>query len=72
MDSDDKKRVRQVRVDMDLWKTFGEAAEAAGTDRSKLLVAFMRRYVAAMSVRPDPIPRTADTDQAIDPGHSPM
>ncbi len=65
-----EKRVRQVRVDLDLWNAFGDAAEAVGTDRSKLLVAFMRRYVAAMAV--DPIPQTADTDQAIDPGHSPM
>lgn len=54
---EDKKRVRQVWVDLDLWNAFGDAAEAAGTDRSKLLVAFMRRYVAAMAVN-----RTEDQD----------
>jgi hypothetical protein len=62
---DDKKRVRQVRVDLDLWNAFGDAAEAAGTDRSKLLVAFMRRYVAAMSVN-----RSADSDPRSDAAHS--
>jgi len=62
---EDKKRVRQVRVDLDLWNAFGDAAEAAGTDRSKLLVAFMRRYVAAMSVS-----RSADSDLSPDAAHS--
>ncbi len=56
---------RQIRVPDDLWEAFDEATFAMGTDRSKALVAFMRRYVAAVS-----IPRTDDTDQAGEPGHS--
>ncbi len=56
---------RQIRVPDDLWQAFDEATFAMGTDRSKALVAFMRRYVAAVS-----IPRTADGDQAGEPGHS--
>lgn len=50
--------LKRIRVDDDLWKDFGEAAAAMGADRTKLLVAFMRRYVAAVSVD-----QSAGTDQ---------
>lgn len=54
--------LKRIRVDDDLWDAFGDATLAMGTDRSKALVAFMRRYVAALAVN-----RTTDTDQGIDP-----
>jgi len=50
---------RQIRVSDDLWEAFDEATFAMGTDRSKALVAYMRRYVAAVAVD-----RTADPDPA--------
>ena len=40
---------RQIRVTDDLWRAFDDATFAMGTDRSKALNAFMRRYVAAVS-----------------------
>ncbi len=43
---------RQIRVPDDLWAAFDEATFAMGTDRSKALVAFMRRYVAAVTQPP--------------------
>lgn len=49
---------RQIRVTDDLWHAFDEATFAMGTDRSKALNAFMRRYVAAMAVD-----RSASPDQ---------
>ena len=51
---------RQVRVDDDLWREFGEVADSLGTDRAKLLVAFMRRFVDAMA----PVHRSGDADPA--------
>jgi len=58
---------RQIRVPDELWEAFDEATFAMGTDRSKALVAFMRRYVSAVS-----IPQTEDGDQATHPGPSPV
>ncbi len=64
---------RQIRVPDDLWEAFDEATFAMGTDRSKALVAFMRRYVAAMSIgRPDSLTQSASVVQATDPGPCPM
>ena len=53
--------LKRIRVDDGLWDQFGEASEALGSDRTKVLVAFMRRFVAALS----PI-RSASADQAAD------
>ncbi len=53
--------LRNIRVDEDLWRDFGEAAAAVGSTRTEVLVALMRRYVSAMA-----IPRSADTDLATD------
>lgn len=58
---------RQIRVPDDLWEAFDEATFAMGTDRSKALVAFMRRYVAAMAVN-----RSAEAITDPEPGHSPV
>ncbi len=41
--------LRRIRVGEPLWRDFGEATDAMGTDRTKALVAFMKRYVAATS-----------------------
>jgi hypothetical protein len=61
-----------IRVDPTLWVRFGVAVG----DRAAALRAFMRWYLrepgAKLPKRPDSIPQTADTDQAIDPGPSPM
>lgn len=59
------KRVRQVRVDEALWDRFGTVAEATGTDRSKVLVAFIERYVAAF-----PAGQSAGVDQGEGPQDS--
>ena len=40
--------VRKIRVADDLWVDFGEAARDIGSNRTRVLVAFMRRYVRAM------------------------
>lgn len=59
-----------MRMGRDLWEQLGTVSG----DRSALIRAFARWYVrepgAKLPKRPDSIPRTADTDQAIDPGHS--
>lgn len=57
--------LKRIRVDDDLWAAFGDATEAMGTDRTKVLVAFMRRYVEAM----DP-GRSADGNHGQRPSHS--
>lgn len=54
-----------IRVDEDLWKAFGEAAKAMGSDRTKTLIAFMRRYVAATAPT-----QTDDGDHARSQSHS--
>lgn len=43
--------LHKFRAPMRLWREFGDACEAQGTDRSKALVAYMRRYVAAWKGR---------------------
>lgn len=45
--------LRRLRVDEHLWKDFGDAAAALDLDRTKVLIAFMRRFVDAMAVRSD-------------------
>jgi hypothetical protein len=48
---------RAVRVDDELWQEAGQAAAAAGTDRTKLLNQFLRWYLrrpgAALPERPE-------------------
>jgi hypothetical protein len=52
-----KTPTRPIRVDPELWERFGAATEAAGTDRSSVLRAFMAWYCrdpgAKMPRRPD-------------------
>jgi hypothetical protein len=60
--------LKRIRVDDGLWNAFGDAAEAMGSDRTKLLVAFMRRYVAATS--PEPVTRSDTVDHATRPPNS--
>ena len=43
--------LHKFRAPLRLWREFGEACEARNTDRSKVLVAYMRRYVAAWKGR---------------------
>lgn len=45
--------LKRIRVEDDLWEAFGEAATAFSTDRTKLLVGFMRRLVASLEVGQD-------------------
>lgn len=56
--------LKRIRVDEGLWSDFGDAAEALGLDRTKVLVAFMRRIVDAMAVR------SAEGDHASGQSHS--
>lgn len=70
--------LKRIRVDDDLWEDFGLATEALGLDRTKALVAFMRRFVTAMSVDRQPlargpwppVSRSSTADQADGPPHS--
>lgn len=55
---------RPIRVDPALWEAFGEVTEAMGTDRTKVLVAFMRRFVDAWATQ------TAEGDHAAGRPHS--
>ncbi|MES2211476.1 MAG: hypothetical protein V4515_15030 [Chloroflexota bacterium] len=57
--------LKRIRVDEDLWDDFGQATNAVGSDRTKTLVGFMRRYVAAMA-----IDRTDPGDRGDDPSRS--
>jgi len=61
-----------IRVDPALWARFGEAVG----DRAASIRAYMawtlREPGAKLPKRPDSIPRTADSDQAGDPGNSPV
>lgn len=63
-----------IRVDQQLWDEFGEAARAIGSDRTKVLVGFMRRFVDAMGVQlateAEGVDRLADTDQGPGSPHS--
>lgn len=43
--------IQRLRAPAKLWKEFGEACEANGTDRSTVLRTYMRRYVAAWKGR---------------------
>lgn len=43
--------LKRLRVEDPLWAAFGDACEAVGTDRTKAVVGFMRRFVDAMSPR---------------------
>jgi len=43
--------LKRIRVDDQLWTRFGLAAEAIGTDRTKVIVGFMRAFVDAMDPR---------------------
>ena len=56
--------LKRLRVDETLWENFGDAAEALGLDRTKVLVAFMHRFVDAMAVR------SASPDHAAERPHS--
>ena len=56
--------LKRLRVDEELWRNFGEASEVLGLDRTKVLVAFMHRFVDAMAVR------SAEGDHAATPPHS--
>jgi len=56
---------RPIRVDPTLWNAFGEATAAIGSDRTKVLIGFMRRFVAAMDIS-----RTADPITDGDAPHS--
>ncbi len=60
--------LKRIRVDGDLWDAFGAAAAAMGSDRTKLLVAFMRRYVAATS--PESVTRSDGSDHETQPPRS--
>jgi hypothetical protein len=44
-----KTPTRPIRVDLNLWDEFGRITTAMGTDRTKVLVAFMRRFVETMT-----------------------
>lgn len=50
--------VRPIRVPLDLWNRFGEAAKRAGSDRSTVLRDFMKWYAhepgTKMPRRPSP------------------
>ena len=48
-----------IRVDPDLWKDYGEACKALGTDRSKDLRALMVRRVKAWRKGQKPAPPDA-------------
>lgn len=61
--------LKRIRVDDDLWHQFGEVAENIGTDRTKILVAFMRRYVNAYGLEPRRS-RSASPDHATTDAHS--
>ena len=52
--------LKNIRVDDDLWEQFRATAEAIGSNRTRVLVAFMRSFVAAMS--PAAISQSADSD----------
>jgi hypothetical protein len=54
---------RPIRVDLDLWDDFGDAARAIGSDRTKVLVGFMRRFVDAMDARLTAEAQSVDSDQ---------
>ena len=58
-----KTPVRNLRVEDDLWGSFGAACTAAGIDRSTALRDFMRWYMrepgAKLPKRPDPPPGPA-------------
>lgn len=43
--------LHKLRAPARLWREFGEACEANGTDRSTVLRTYMRRYVAAWKGR---------------------
>lgn len=43
--------LHKLRAPVRLWREFGEACEANGTDRSTVLRTYMRRYVAAWKGR---------------------
>lgn len=52
--------IARARVAFDLWEEFGTAAEAQGTDRSKVINEFIRWFLrkpgAKMPARPTPPP----------------
>lgn len=43
--------LHKLRAPLRLWQEFGQACEEQGTDRSTVLRAYMRRYVAAWKGR---------------------
>jgi len=57
--------LKRLRVDEHLWRDFGGAVAALGLDRTKVLVAFMHRFVDAMAVvrsdSPDHAPGRSDS-----------
>jgi hypothetical protein len=59
--------LKRIRVEDALWEEFGAATEALGSNRTQVLVGFMRRYVSAASVN-----QSASVVQEGDPGPSPV
>jgi hypothetical protein len=54
--------LHNIRVDTDLWQRFAEAAAAAGSNRTEVLVNFIRWYVRDLPTRAELVGRTADSD----------
>ena len=43
---------RSIRVPDDLWARFGDAAGLVGSNRNKMIIAFMTRFADAMATPP--------------------
>jgi hypothetical protein len=54
--------LHNIRVDADLWQRFAEATAAAGSNRTEVLVNFIRWYVRDLPERPTLVSRSADGD----------
>lgn len=54
---------RPIRVPLDLWARFGEAATRAGTDRSAVLRDFMRWYAREPGAKLPKRPAVPDDEQ---------
>jgi hypothetical protein len=57
--------LKRIRVDDTLWQRFGDATTSMGADRTKVLVAFMRNYISAVTVV-----RSTEGAPSVHPPHS--
>ncbi|MFE3577864.1 hypothetical protein [Streptomyces vinaceus] len=65
-----KTPTRPIRVDLEDWADFGEAATAMGTDRSAAFRAFMHWYLHRPGAKLPPRPTSSVITEVVEPARA--